>query len=127
MTNLYWNSLLSLVPSSWIMFVLIYTLGLAAWFFIAMLYLRRREKLLRDIGPLYVPVVIISAIGVVADVFYNWTIGNVIFLSITRDWTISQRLKRYKEDPRYDGTWRERVAISICRELNRQDPNGRHC
>jgi hypothetical protein len=127
MINLYWNYLIHITPAAWIRFFLIYTASLVVWFFIAMYYLRRKGHLLKEIGLLYPVVLVAAAIGVVGDVVYNWTFAIFIFADITRDLTISQRLRRYKTVSRYDGTWRQNIAISICRELNRQDPSGRHC
>ncbi len=127
MINLYWNYLIHITSAAWIKFFVLYTIGLILWFFIAMYYLRRKERLLQDIGPLYFVVLAAAAIGVVGDVIYNWTFGVIIFLDITPDLTLSQRLERYHNCDKYEGTWRERIAISICRELNRQDPSGRHC
>jgi len=127
MISLYFQSLLSFVPTAWIMFFLIYTISLCAWFFVAMYYLRRKGHLLKEIGPLYFVVLAAAAIGVVGDVIYNWTFGIILFIDITRDLTLSQRLKRYRSSPKYVGTWRYRIATSICRELNRQDPTGYHC
>jgi|SRR3990172_1522756 len=127
MINLYWNYLIHISPIAVIEFFLIYTVSLCVWFFIAMYYLRRKERLLKDIGPLYFVVLAAAAIGVVGDVVYNWTFGIILFLDVTRDLTLSQRLARYKNCEKYRGTWREHIAYSICRELNRQDPSGRHC
>ncbi len=127
MINLYWNYLIHITPAAWIRFFLLYTISLVVWFFIAMYYLRRKERLLQDIGPLYFVVLAAAAIGVVGDVIYNWTFGVILFLDVTRDLTLSQRLERYHYCYKYENTWRARIAISICRELNRQDPTGRHC
>ena len=90
-------------------------------------HLRRKGHLFKEIGILYPVVLIAAAIGIVGDVIYNWTFGIILFMDITRDLTLSQRLERYHNCEKYEGTWRERIAISICRELNRQDPSGRHC
>ena len=126
MINLYFKSLLSFVPSSWILFFLLYTLFLCVWYLAAMYYLRHKHDLRSRLGLLFYVVEAALVIGVIGDVVYNWTLGVVVFLDITRDLTLSERLSRYRSESKYADTWRYRIATSICRELNKHDPEG-HC
>lgn len=126
MMNIYFNALLSLTPSSWITFFLFYTLALCVWYLVAMYYLRHKHDLRSRLGLLFYVLEAALVVGVIGDVVYNWTLGIVIFLDITKDLTLSQRLARYRSDLKYSGTWRYSLATSICRELNKHDPEG-HC
>jgi hypothetical protein len=92
-----------------------------------MFYLRHKHDLRMKFGPLFLILEAALIIGFAGDVIYNWTFGVVLFMGVTKDWTLSGRLKRYRNEPKYAGTWRCQIASSICRELNKQDPDGSHC
>jgi len=126
MMNVYFNALLSVTPASWLRFTLYYTLALCAWYLVAMFYLRHKHDLRYRLGLLFYVLEAALAIGYIGDVVYNWTISIVIFLDVPGELTISERLARYRSKPKYAGTWRYDWATSICRELNKHDPEG-HC
>jgi hypothetical protein len=104
------------------------TVGLFLWFIVAMYFLRRRHELRTRRGLGYWLLVASIVPGIMFDVVYNWTFGVVVFLDVTRDFTLSSRLKRYRDSLEYKGTWRMRWADWICEHLlNPYDPKGRHC
>ncbi|HAR45566.1 MAG TPA: hypothetical protein DCS05_05165 [Nitrospiraceae bacterium] len=109
--------------------VLLCTVALFVWFLVAMYYLRRRHELRTRTGLAYWLLVAAILPGVAFDVIYNWTIGVLLFMDITPDLTLSQRLARYRKAPIGEvGYRRKRWADWICENLlNPYDPKGRHC
>lgn len=59
-----------------------------------------------------------------ADAFFNVTVGTIFFLQLPRQWLFTARCKENKQ--RWD--WRGRQADFWCANmLNPFDPSGRHC
>lgn len=105
-----------------------YIIVLFLWFLIAMWFLRRRHSIREKLGVFMYVIVGIVLGGLVLDVVFNWTFAILIFRDITPDTTLSKRLQRYRESPKYKGTWRMRWADWICEHLlNPYDPKGHHC
>lgn len=63
-------------------------------------------------------------IGLVLDVFFNWTIGTILYLEFPREGVFTSRLSRHYGC----GGWREKISIWFCKNLlDPFDPSGRHC
>jgi len=92
------------------MTVAIYTIALFCWFLTAMWLLRRRHRLRKRLGPVYFAVVGAVLGGIPLDAIYHFIVGTLWFRDWPREWTLSERLQRYRDDPRYRGTWRLRHA-----------------
>lgn len=70
---------------------------------------------------------------VILDAINNIAAMTVLTLDLPREWLVTGRLKRYKKQ--YGSIpedqlsplqkWRYKLAIKICRQLNKYDPN--HC
>jgi len=50
--------------------------------------------------------------GLALDVVMNATLFTIVFADLPREWTLTQRLTRYRAF--HDGSWRQRVADYIC-------------
>jgi hypothetical protein len=93
-----------------------------------MWFLRRRHQIREALGPIYFAIVGVVLGGLVLDVLFQWTFAVILFQEITPNLTFSKRMERYREDPKYKGTWKMRWADFICeRILNPYDPTGKHC
>ena len=105
-----------------------YMVILFIWFLIAMWFMRRRHQLRERLGQFYYIIVGIVLGGLILDVIFQWTFAIVIFLEVTPNITFSKRMERYRDNPKYKGTWRMRWADYICEHiLNPYDPEGHHC
>jgi hypothetical protein len=105
-----------------------YTVVLLIWFFIAMFTLRRKHQLRSKLGPVYYVLVMVVLGGLILDLLYQWTVAIVYFMEVTPNLTLSKRLERYRDMPKYKGTWRQKHAKFICENiLNKYDPDGHHC
>lgn len=70
---------------------------------------------------------------VILDAINNIAAMTVLTLDLPREWLVTGRLKRYKQQygnvPEADLSplqkWRYNLAVKICRQLNKYDPN--HC
>lgn len=70
----------------------------------------------------------LAVVGVTADFLLSTVVGTILFLDLPRELLFTSRLHRYRDDPSYDNTWRQRVAKQICEKLlNAFDPTGKHC
>jgi len=106
-----------------LLFVLLF-----GWFLTAMWFLRRRHQLREKLGPVYFVLVGIVLGGLPLDAVLHFIPGTIWFLDLPQELTLSKRLERYREDPKYKGTWRMRHADFVCeRILNPFDPSGHHC
>lgn len=108
----------------------LYAIGLFLWFLSAMYFLRRKRRLREKLGLFFYIVVGIVAGGLPFDFFFQWCpiLSPLIFLEFTPDLTFSDRMERYRENPKYKGTWRMRWADWICEHiLNPFDPKKHHC
>lgn len=98
----------------------------ALWiFYIAVMHLKR----CRDAGTLSRPALYLGypvlLVGYLLDVFVQMVPATVLFLDLPREFTLTDRLRRYIAGP--EG-WRETVAVWMCSHLlNTFDPDGRHC
>ena len=73
-----------------------------------------------------VPRVLIAPAALVAlflDVFFNIFIATILFRDLSREWTFTQRLERYK----LDQSWRGHLARWICSNLLDPFQVGGHC
>ena len=108
-----------------------YIIVLFVWFLIAMFFLRRRHQLREKLGPFFYVLVMIVVGGIPLDFFFQWCpiLGApMIFREFTPDWMFSGRMSRYRDNPKYKGTWKMRWADWICEHLlNPYDPSGHHC
>ncbi len=71
--------------------------------------------------PWYVQVVAIVwlALGLVADVAFNWLLGTLIFRELPHELVFTERVKRHYR--RTDGDWRQRKAEQWAEFLNAVD------
>lgn len=98
----------------------------ALWvFYVAVMHLKR----CRDAGTLSRPALYLGypvlLVGYLLDVFVQMVPATVLFLDLPREFTLTDRLRRYIAGP--EG-WRETVAVWMCSHLlNTFDPDGRHC
>ena len=107
---------------------IICTIVLFLWFLSAMYYLRHKHdiRVHTRIGNYFAEAALIP--GILFDVVYNWTFGMLMFMDVTSDWTLSERLSRYRNSDKHKATWRMRWADWICEHiLNPYDPKGKHC
>ena len=90
-------------------------------FYIAVMTLKRvRESLDWQEKVLAYPAVLI---GLAIDVAVNVVVGSVIFFDLPRELTLTARMKRLKKGNGY----RARLASSVCKRINKYDPDGPHC
>ena len=67
---------------------------------------------------------ILIAFALVMDFILTVVVGTVVFASLPKEWTLTDRLKRHK----LEGGWRAKLASWICQHLLDQfDPDGDHC
>lgn len=67
----------------------------------------------------------VLAAMLIVDFIMQVTIFTVLFLDIPRDWLVTLRLQRYRQQA---NGWRHDVACWICENfLNPFDPSGKHC
>lgn len=98
----------------------------ALWiFYVAVMHLKR----CRDNGTLSRPALYLGypvlLVGYLLDVFVQIVPASILFLDLPREFTLTDRLRRYIAGP--EG-WRETVAVWMCAHLlNTFDPDGRHC
>ena len=108
-----------------IFFLLGNTIGLFVWYLLAMFVLRRRKALRKKNVILYWALLIPAVLGILLDVWYNFTLATLIFFKFPKvwfsekfpwvkaDWTLTMRLSRYRK-----GTgWRLRWADFICERI----------
>jgi hypothetical protein len=66
-------------------------------------------------------------IGYVVDVLSNVFIATFVFWDPPKEWLVTDRLIRYKNDPKAT-TYQYTVAVFVCDELlDIFDPTGEHC
>jgi hypothetical protein len=64
----------------------------------------------------------------VVDSSMQFTLFTLLFLDLPRELLVTSRLQRYRDNPAYANTWRNRVATLICTQaLNPFDPTRHHC
>ena len=65
----------------------------------------------------------------IEDVLLNITVFSVFYLEVPKEWTITERMSRYKKQFSHESNWlawwRHRSAVNLCRILNLFDPD--HC
>jgi hypothetical protein len=102
-------------------FLSVYTLWL---FFLASMVLiaaRKKGTLSKPALVLGIPVI---GLGLLIDVSVNVML-TAVFMEATKEWTVSQRLSRYKAEA---SGWRYKIAKFICENfLDTFDPSGCHC
>ena len=109
-------------------------LSFALWigYLLVMAAYKRRVAGTLTGGLLYGAYALAAVVGLL-DVFYNLTIGNVVFWSAPRGMTLSPRTWTFTARCQYwlrkkDGSLRFRLAYAICHYLlDPFAPNGRHC
>jgi len=105
-----------------------YIIVLFLWFLFAMWFLRRKHQLREKLGPVFFAIVGVVVGGLILDVIFQWTLAPIIFMEFTPNITFSKRMERYRDNPKYKGTWKMRWADFICEHiLNPFDPSGHHC
>lgn len=68
------------------------------------------------------------ALGFIMDVFANVFVASIIFLELPKEWLVTTRLTKYKEQDKYKYNWRKELADLVCRNLlDVFDPTGKHC
>ena len=102
------------------------TIGLYLWFLYAMFVLRREHPLREKYGPFIFHLLVAPAyLGVLLDIFYQWTWACLVFWKLPQDLVLTKRLQRYRKT---DVGWRTKLAAWICDHLlNRWDPEHHHC
>jgi hypothetical protein len=69
-----------------------------------------------------------ALVGVILDATLNIVFMTVAFGDLPREFLLTARLHRYRDDPRHNGTKRQSGAKFICEKLlNAFDPSGKHC
>ena len=102
------------------------TMLLYVWFRMVMWLMSRPNQIRSKSKILYYIAVAAGYLGFILDVFYNVTIGTVLFLQLPKDVTLSLRLKRIRKEKQQG--WRRKLADTICDHvLNPHDPTGYHC
>lgn len=67
----------------------------------------------------------IVAVMLAVDCFFQQTLFIAIFLDLSQEWLVTQRLQRYRNMP---SGWRLELATWICTNmLNPFDPSRKHC
>lgn len=87
--------------------------------------MKNRDKISKAawvfIGPL-------ALVGVTLDCLLSVTFMTVMFADLPREFLLTSRLHRYRDQPQYEGTKRRKAAAWICENLlNAFDPDGKHC
>ena len=80
-------------------------------------------------GPYPVWAKLFAAAFVIQDVFLNLTAFTVLMLDVPREWTITERMRRYKSEcfgKQGIRNYRYVVADNLCKILNVFDKDG-HC
>ena len=71
---------------------------------------------------------VVVGIGLLLDALLHFVIGTIVFLDLPREVLLTRRLKRYRRQGRYMGTWRRSLGNWLCYHLLDQfDPSGEHC
>jgi hypothetical protein len=110
----------------WVMYALgaYLSIGITWVFYLAVMNLKRNRDQLTPIAKGFAYPML--AIGLVADVLFNFLWGTILFLELPRELLMTARLKRHLNDHKND--WRDRNAHWFCRNfLNPFDPSGNHC
>ena len=104
--------------------IAIYFLVYITWIgYIAAMQLRQRLDELHPVAKAHAYV--FGIVFVLFDFIVNMTFGTMIFLDIPREFMLTQRLKRMKQE---GADWQASTASWICTHLlNQFDPTGDHC
>lgn len=79
-------------------------------------------------GPVWLFIGPLVATGVLFDFLLNVVFMTIAFVDLPKEPLFTARLRRYREDPRYAGSKREKTACWLCeRFLNPFAPGGKHC
>lgn len=89
-------------------------------------------NIVRDWGELHTWVKLaawpIPAVMLPVDAFFQLTLFVLVFWDLPREWLVTHRLARYRDQSAYQGTWRGKIATAICTQaLNPFDPTRHHC
>jgi hypothetical protein len=104
------------------MIAFIFGSTLVAWvMYYIIMGLKKRKPEIMDNPMARVLAVLFVFAGVIVDVFYNLTVGSIIFFQIPKQLLFTTRL----QDNMYTGGWRSKLANTLCSVLDRLDPD--HC
>jgi hypothetical protein len=94
-----------------------YLVILYVWYRLAMLFLQRKRWFREHLGPFFYAVVGILLGGLVLDAAFHFVPATILFKDWPHEWTLSERLERYRSDPKWHGTYQLRWADFICERI----------